>query len=323
MAGGRVPADKRSQQPPLQRKTHGRLRYRVAGLVAAAVLVLAGGGLTLVFSLKSGGPGQASHGMTPAERQAQAALRTTAAEWADQQLNPGTTIACDAAMCAALQAAGFPESDLRTLGQTSAYPLKSNVVAETAQVRDLFGSSLASSYAPVVIATFGSGAGRIEIRVIAAGGATAYRNAVSQGLASGKNIGSELKLLTSDSSQLAMSATATQQLAAGQVDLRLQVLILDLASTQPLDILDFSNDDPGATQDIPLRFVDLAETPSAAAHMSGAKYVLSLRSVLEAQTGVFVPLHAGTVRLPGGQDVFRIEFGAPSPTAVPIQKASP
>jgi hypothetical protein len=57
--------------------------------------------------------------------------------------------------------------------------------------------------------------------------------------------------------------------------------------------------------------------------MSGAKYVLSLRSVLEAQTGVFVPLHAGTVRLPGGQDVFRIEFGAPSPTAVPIQKASP
>ena len=318
----RVPADKRPQQPLQQRKTHGRWRYRATGLGAAAVLVLAGGGLALMLSSHSAAPRQAHHGMTRAERRAQVSLRTIAAGWAEQQLNPGTTIACDPAMCAALNAAGFPESDLHTLSQTSPYPLNSDVVAETAQVRGLFGSSLASNYAPEVIATFGAGAGRIEIRVIAQHGATTYRNAVSQGLASGKLIG--FQLLSSNSNQFTMSATAKKQLAAGQVDLRLQILILDLASKQPLGIVDFSNDDRGATPGIPLRFVDLAEAaPSAAAHMSAAQYVLALRSVLETQTGVFVPLHAGNVRLPGDQDVFRIEFGAPSPTAVPNQKASP
>jgi len=318
----RVPADKRPQQPLQQRKTHGRWRYRATGLGAAAVLVLAGGGLALMLSSHSAAPRQAHHGMTRAERRAQVSLRTIAAGWAEQQLNPGTTIACDPAMCAALNAAGFPESDLHTLSQTSPYPLNSDVVAETAQVRGLFGSSLASNYAPEVIATFGAGAGRIEIRVIAQHGATTYRNAVSQGLASGKLIG--FQLLSSNSNQFTMSATAKKQLAAGQVDLRLQILILDLASKQPLGIVDFSNDDRGATPGIPLRFVDLAEAaPSAAAHMSTAQYVLALRSVLETQTGVFVPLHAGNVRLPGDQDVFRIEFGAPSPTAVPNQKASP
>ncbi len=318
----RVPADKRPQQSLQQRKTHGRWRYRATGLGAAAVLVLAGGGLALMLSSHSAAPRQAHHGMTRAERRAQVSLRTIAAGWAEQQLNPGTTIACDPAMCAALNAAGFPESDLHALSQTSPYPLNSDVVAETAQVRGLFGSSLASNYAPEVIATFGAGAGRIEIRVIAQHGATTYRNAVSQGLASGKLIG--FQLLSSNSNQFTMSATARKQLAAGQVDLRLQILILDLASKQPLGIVDFSNDDRGATPGIPLRFVDLAEAaPSAAAHMSTAQYVLALRSVLETQTGVFVPLHAGNVRLPGGQDVFRIEFGAPSPTAVPNQKASP
>jgi len=318
----RVPADKRPQQSLQQRKTHGRWRYRATGLGAAAVLVLAGGGLALMLSSHSAAPRQAHHGMTRAERRAQVSLRTIAAGWAEQQLNPGTTIACDPAMCAALNAAGFPESDLHALSQTSPYPLNSDVVAETAQVRGLFGSSLASNYAPEVIATFGAGAGRIEIRVIAQHGATTYRNAVSQGLASGKLIG--FQLLSSNSNQFTMSATAKKQLAAGQVDLRLQILILDLASKQPLGIVDFSNDDRGATPGIPLRFVDLAEAaPSAAAHMSTAQYVLALRSVLETQTGVFVPLHAGNVRLPGGQDVFRIEFGAPSPTAVPNQKASP
>ncbi len=318
----RVPADKRPQQSLQQRKTHGRWRYRATGLGAAAVLVLAGGGLALMLSSHSAAPRQAHHGMTRAERRAQVSLRTIAAGWAEQQLNPGTTIACDPAMCAALNAAGFPESDLHALSQTSPYPLNSDVVAETAQVRGLFGSSLASNYAPEVIATFGAGAGRIEIRVIAQHGATTYRNAVSQGLASGKLIG--FQLLSSNSNQFTMSATARKQLAAGQVDLRLQILILDLASKQPLGIVDFSNDDRGATPGIPLRFVDLAEAaPSAAAHMSTAQYVLALRSVLETQTGVFVPLHAGNVRLPGDQDVFRIEFGAPSPTAVPNQKASP
>ena len=68
-----------------------------------------------------------------------------------------------------------PAGELRVLGPASAYPLKSAVVVETAAVRDLFGTSLSSLYAPAVLATFSSGDLRTSVRVIAPGGAAAYR----------------------------------------------------------------------------------------------------------------------------------------------------
>ena len=78
-------------------------------------------------------------------------------------------------MCAALTADGFPSRYVRVLGPTAPYPLTSNVVVVTQAVRELFGSSLSSDYAPAVLATFGSADASITVRVIAPRGAAAYR----------------------------------------------------------------------------------------------------------------------------------------------------
>ena len=50
-------------------------------------------------------------------------------------------------------------------------PLGSAVIVATAAVRSLFGSRLTTVYAPTVIASFGSGSARIDVRAYAAGGA--------------------------------------------------------------------------------------------------------------------------------------------------------
>ena len=57
--------------------------------------------------------------------------------------------------------------DLLALGPSTATPLGSQVVVATAAIRNQFGSRLTSVYAPAVLASFGSGKARIDVRVIA------------------------------------------------------------------------------------------------------------------------------------------------------------
>ena len=211
-------------------------------------------------------------------------------------------------MCSALAAHRFPSSNLRILGPTAPYPLGSTVVIETAAVRSQFGSSLGSAYAPTVLASFGSGSARIDIRVIAPHGAAAYQTALGADLLTRKAVGQGLLAI----SQIATTATARRQLAAGQVDTRLMLVITALAAHDRIEIVDFGDAAPGASAGIPLRFADVAES-DAAAHVRGAAYVRSMISLLRAQKGTLVPAHVGTVRLSGGQAVLRIEFAAPSP----------
>ena len=78
-------------------------------------------------------------------------------------------------MCAALQSAGLPAADLLVLGTATPDPLGADLVVATAAVRSQFGARLAGVYAPVVLARFGTGAAGIDVRVIAPGGAPAYR----------------------------------------------------------------------------------------------------------------------------------------------------
>jgi len=106
-------------------------------------------------------------------------VRAQAAAWVAEQVSPDVTVSCDAVMCAALQAHGFPVSKLVVLGPTSPDPVPSVLVVETATVRELFGSSLAIAWAPAVLASFGSGTGTITVRVVAPHGAAAYQAALN------------------------------------------------------------------------------------------------------------------------------------------------
>lgn len=237
----------------------------------------------------------------------QAAVRAQAAGWVAGQVSPDITVSCDAAMCAALKADGYPAGRLVVLEPTSPDPVPSVLVVDTPTVREMFGSSLAIAWAPAVLASFGSGAGAIAVRVVAPHGATAYQTSLNADLAGREAAGAALLR----DSRVTVSATALGQLIAGQVDSRLLSALASLAGRQPVDIVRFGNLGQGASPGVPLRFADLAENVPAA-HLDTAAYVSAVWAVLSGADARIRPARAvlGPVQ---GQAILRVEFTAPSP----------
>jgi hypothetical protein len=235
------------------------------------------------------------------------AVRAQAAAWVAEQVSPDATVSCDAVMCAALRADGFPASKLVVLGPTTPDPVPSVLVVETATVRELFGSSLGIAWAPAVLASFGSGTSAITVRAVAPHGAAAYQAALNAGLASRQTSGASLL----DNSRITVSATARSQLLAGQVDSRLLRALASLAQHEQIDIVRFGNLGPGASPGVLLRFADLAENIPAA-HGDTAAYAGALWAILGGAEAQIRPARAvsGPVQ---GQAIFRVEFTAPSP----------
>ena len=236
-----------------------------------------------------------------------ATLRAQVAAWVTEQVSPDVTVSCEAVMCAALQARGFPVSKLVVLGPTSPDPVPSVLVVETATVRELFGSSLAIAWAPAVLASFGSGAGAITVRVVAPHGAAAYQAALNADLANRKTSGAALL----NDSQVAVSAAARSQLLAGQVDLRLLLALAAVAGHEPIFIVRFGNLGPGASPHVPLGFADLAESIPAA-HMDTAAYARAVWAVLDGPDAQIRPERAISGPFQG-QAILRVEFASPSP----------
>jgi hypothetical protein len=274
----------------------------VAALVAAALIAL----------LMSGRPaGGHRTGQGPQARAAAAAVRGRAVAWVAGQVSRAAVVACDPVTCQALRAHGIPAADLYSLGPQTTSPLRSQIIVATAAVRAQFGNLLSSVYAPAVLASFGSGADRIEIRQTAPHGAAAYLASLNADMANRKASGNELLR----SGRVTAATIARRQLAAGDVDGRLLLAIAQMAATHPMFIVDFGSPAPGADPDVPLRQADLAEDAHAhhrAGHAVSAGYVESMVSFLRTQHGQFRPSRVQTVHL-GGDTVLRVEFAAPSP----------
>jgi len=234
-------------------------------------------------------------------------IRSNTAAWVASQVGRNIEIACDSAMCSDLAQHGFPPGNLNVLQPTAPDPYGSELVIATASVRSQFGTKLATVYAPEVIASFGTGANRIDVRLIAQDGPAAFGRALRADLLARKSSGAELVR----NRKIVMSAAARAQLAAGQVDLRLLTTLAFMAGQDPLDIVDFGSIAPGASPGVPLRFADLAETDSAT-RMAAAAYSRALIALVHAQQPPYVPLSVAPVRLNTGQIVLRIEFAAPS-----------
>ena len=219
-------------------------------LWAAGRLVVLGVALIVIGSLAAAAVKHFSRPPT-----AQADVRAQAAAWVAGQVSPDVTVSCDAMMCAALKADGFPVGRLVMLGPASPDPVPSDLVVQTAAVRAMFGSSLAAAWAPAVLASFGSGPGATTVRVVAPHGAAAYQASLHADLADRKRSGAALL----NDARITVSAMARGQLAAGQVDARLLAALAALARHLPVDIVRFGSLGPGASADVPLRFADLAE----------------------------------------------------------------
>jgi hypothetical protein len=195
-----------------------------------------------------------------------------------------------------------------TLGPTSDPPSGSDVVVETPAVRALFGSSLDAAWAPAVLASFGSAADRVAIRVIAPHGVAVYQVLLKAGLAARKRAGAALL----HDPRVTASSAAAGQLDGGLVDSRLLAALAALARYQPVSIAGFGTDGPGASPGIPLRVADLAEDDRAA-RRSGPAYVRSARAYLSTISAAFHLTPVTTVIPPHGPPALRVQVTAPSP----------
>ena len=176
----------------------------------------------------------------------------------------------------------------------------------TGPIRAHFGSRLASVYAPATIASFGSGATRIDILLVYPGGAASYDADQRTALRNRKTAGAQLLA----NSQIKASATARAQLLSGDVDPRLPDLLAIMAESHPVHIVDFIDQSPGGGPASLLRSVNLA-TVASTAHLTRAAY-LGWIAFIDAQRAEYRP-SVQQVTLHTGQTVLRIGYGAPSP----------
>jgi hypothetical protein len=297
---------------------------RLSALILAAVL-FCGGAVTVVLARGTiagkgaaggaqpagtgrAGTGAGNGGQPPggAGIAAAAAARTAAAAWLARQVDRAAIVACDPQMCAVLQSKGIPAGRLLLLGAGNAGPLGSDVIVSTAAIREEFGSRLTSVYAPVALATFGSGSAQVAVRVVAADGA-AYQRSLQADAAARRAVGT-LLLRNPD---LRVSPAGRRALAAGQVDARLLTAIGALATPYHVDIAGFGVPAAGASPDVPLCWADISTVPAGRGR--DAATLDSVKRFLLAQQAPFRPAYVTTMRLASGQTVLHVEFTAPSP----------
>jgi len=298
-----------------QRRLHLRwpaqARWRLLTLLVVAALLFGAGAISIALTSSPAPAGHtrasAGGGPTPAAIRAAAAARTAAARWIAGQASPDAIVSCDPQMCALLQAHGIPGGQLLALGGGNPAPLGSDLIVSTAAVRSEFGARLSSVYAPVVLASFGTGSAQTAVRVVAADGAAAYLRSLRADVAARASAGRQLL----QNPRLHPAATARRALAAGQVDSRLLTVFAALATMHTVDVVDFPAPAAGASAGMPLRSADIA--PASPGTRLRPNTIGSLADFLRGQLTPYRPAHISVVRLASGQPVLRVEFGAPSP----------
>ena len=235
---------------------------------------------------------------TPA-LQVAAANRSQAAAWIAQQILPSVVIGCDPLMCQALEAAHVSASRLSVVQPSAPDPLGVEVIVATPALRSQFGPRLAAVYAPLVLASFGSGAQQIDIRYIAPGGTVAF----DASLASAKHARIEAGQQLLSNKNVTATAQARSALLAGDVDPRLLVTLGLLAGEMPVRLVAFDDSSPGTTSDIPLRGAQIGASASAG---------LSTMLAFLAQQTTYQPSHYYEARIASGQ-VVTVQYDAPGP----------
>src|SRR5262249_50997110 len=256
-----VPLGRAAASPPARvrpGKSHPRSarRWQLTGLLLAIAVVA--GSVAIAMAIRhspAAGAGKTAPDAGSQQINAESVIRRKATLWVAGQVGHNIQIACDSATCSELAQHGFPPGSLNVIQPTAPDPYGSLLVISTAGIRSQFGSKLAAVYAPEVIASFGTGAGRIDVRLIARDGPAAFKREWRKDVLARESSGAQLLR----NPRIAASAAGRAQLAAGQVDLRLLTTLAFIAGQQPLDIVDFGSTVPGASPGVPLRFADLAE----------------------------------------------------------------
>jgi hypothetical protein len=309
----KIPAERRVPDVADQPSPRRRRIPAAVGVVALAVVVVAGGVVALELT---------SHHRThntnvdgSSDRKAarlRAAARLAsdiagAATWITNQVDRSAKVACDPDMCRALTHDGFPGQSLDEIGRSVPVPPSAAIVVDTPALRRQLGTSMPADWAPAVLAGFGLGADQVTVRVMAPHGAQAYESALTADQRQRQAVGASL--LTS--SQITTTRAARSALAAGEVDDRLLLVITALASQHPIDIVAFGRTWPGTSAGVPMRTAFLADSDPAA-YLTEPVYVQAMLGLLHGQPPAYRPVNAGILRL-AGRKVLSIWFTAPSP----------
>jgi len=163
-------------------------------------------------------------------------------------------------------------------------------------------------YAPGLIASFGSGDARVEVRVIEPGGAAAYRTALRADLATRTAAGVQLL----QNPHIRFTGPDAACLRAGQVDARLLATIAALASQYAFRVTAFGDAAPGA----PVLFRAVSITGIG-------RGLATALAMVRAQAPPYLPAHAAVTGAGGA--TLNIEFAAPSPLGLlsPVLDADP
>jgi hypothetical protein len=278
-------------------------RRRLVLLLSALVAMAFGAGVTLAFT-------QPDHGKTSAQvsgtsradaLQLAAAARQQTAAWITREVGSDIVVGCDLEMCGELQQSGVPATRLLPLQPSAPDPLGAQLVVATPVIRNQFGTRLASVYAPLVIASFGSGAERVDVRYIAPDGSKAFEAQLATDR--GNRIAAGRQLLTNKHVQASLAAR--RELAAGQVDPRLLVTLSTLADLMPLKLIAFDDLSPGASADVPMRGVEIGAAAPA--------NLPAMVAFMRAQQGEFAPAVARITQGASGRHVFIVRYDAPGP----------
>jgi len=279
-----------------QRGGHRRLVLAASALVAMAI----GAGVTLAFTQPEA-PSSPVIPHTSNAMQVAAGDRQQAAGWIAMQVASNIVVACDLEMCNQLQKSGFPAARLLPLQSTSPDPLGAQLVVATPVIRNQFGTRLASVYAPLVIASFGSGADRVDVRYVAPDGSKAFEAELATDRKNRIAAGEQLVA----NNHVQASADARKALLAGQVDPRLLVTLGTLAGLMPIHLVAFDDPSPGASSDVPLRGAEIG-----AAAATGLPAMVAF---LKAQQDLYAPAMARITQIANGQHVVTVRYDAPGP----------
>lgn len=282
-------------------RTRTARRWRLAAIVLAVVILalvavqLSG---LLNRSASSGGPAPRPGNGGTSSLPAAASARAEAAAWVALQVGSDNIIACDPVMCSALLGRGIPAGRLLPLQSAGSNPFGADVIVASPSVRSEYGSELTNAYAPALIASFGTGTTRVDVRAIASQGGAAYRAAEQSDLSARQAAGAQLLR----NPRFRVSAPAGRQIAAGQVDARLLVTLASLVSQRPVSVSSFGDTGPGA----PVQFRQVTIMSPGGQDTALAADLDQVRT----QRAPYLPERANIVH-PGGPAVLRIEFGAP------------
>jgi hypothetical protein len=268
--------------------------------------VLALGGTAVLVSVAAAAPIRAvtgnreTGGTSPASAPAPAAAasQSQAAAWVAQQVSPDVTVSCDPGLCQQLRLDGFPPGRLKPLGSDVRALLGSGIVVATAAVRSQLGPRLAAAYAPQVIASFGSGAARVDVRAIAPAGPAAFRTQLAAEQTALASAGRQLL----GNKHIQASPSGRAALAGGRVDARLLAILSLLCAQLPVRLVAFTGA-PGAGSGVALRGAEIGvSSPSARS---------AVVALLDAQQGPYRPAGV-TVIGGGGQALVAVRFDAPA-----------